>query len=168
MFGGHLNAIAATANVAFLLAFPSLFSIINPIGGALIFSAYTRAFSHPDRLKIAGLVGVYALAIMFCALWGGAYVLSFFGVSIDALRIAGGAVVALSGWHLLNSGDQHPDRKTATSSRRPATPATTRSRSPSSRSPSPSPPGPARSRSRSPWGPSGPRTAPRRSPSSSA
>ena len=112
MFGGHLSAIAATANVAFLLAFPSLFSIINPIGGALIFSAYTRAFSHPDRLKIAGLVGVYALAIMFCALWGGAYVLSFFGVSIDALRIAGGTVVALSGWQLLNSGDQHPDRKT--------------------------------------------------------
>ena len=50
---------------------------------------------------------------MFCALWGGAYVLSFFGVSIDALRIAGGTVVALSGWQLLNSGDQHPDRKTS-------------------------------------------------------
>ena len=49
---------------------------------------------------------------MFCALWGGAYVLNFFGVSIDALRIAGGLVVALSGWQLLNSGDQHPDRKT--------------------------------------------------------
>ena len=26
--------VAATANSAFLLAFPSLFSIINPIGGA--------------------------------------------------------------------------------------------------------------------------------------
>ncbi len=50
---------------------------------------------------------------MFCALWGGAYVLSFFGVSIDALRIAGGTVVALSGWSLLNSDEQHPDRKTS-------------------------------------------------------
>ncbi len=112
MLGGHFGAIASTANIAFLLAFPSLFSIINPIGGALIFSVYTRAFSRPDRLTTAGLVGLYSLMIMFCALWGGAYVLSFFGVSIDALRIAGGTVVALSGWHLLNSGDQHPDRKT--------------------------------------------------------
>ncbi len=112
MHGAEFGDIAATANVAFLLAFPSLFSIINPIGGALIFSVYTRAFAHPDRKKIAGLVGLYSLAIMFCALWGGAYVLSFFGVSIDALRIAGGTVVALSGWSLLNSGDQHPDRKT--------------------------------------------------------
>ena len=112
MLGENLSAIAGTANVAFLLAFSSLFSIINPIGGALIFDLYTRAFSAPDRLKIAGLVGVYSLAIMFCALWGGAYVLSFFGVSIDALRIAGGTVVALSGWRLLNS-DDHPDRKTS-------------------------------------------------------
>src|SRR5271166_1414507 len=112
MLGGEFGAIAATANVAFLLAFPSLLSIINPIGGALIFSLYTRAFADPDRLKIAGLVGLYSLVIMFCALWGGAYVLNFFGVSIDALRIAGGMVVALSGWHLLNSGDQHPDRRT--------------------------------------------------------
>jgi multiple antibiotic resistance protein len=112
MLGGHFSAIAGPAEVAFLLAFPSLFSIINPIGGALIFSVYTRVFAHADREKIAGLVGVYSLAIMFCALWGGAYVLNFFGVSIDAVRIAGGAVVALSGWSLLNSGDQHPDRKT--------------------------------------------------------
>ena len=44
------------------------------------------------------LVGVYSLLIMFGALWAGAYVLHFFGVSIDALRIAGGTVVAMSGW----------------------------------------------------------------------
>jgi multiple antibiotic resistance protein len=48
---------------------------------------------------------------MFGALWGGAYVLSFFGVSIDAVRIAGGTVVALSGWQLLTSGDRYGDRK---------------------------------------------------------
>jgi multiple antibiotic resistance protein len=37
---------------------------------------------------------------------------TFFGVSIEALRIAGGAVIALSGWQLLTSGDRHPDQKT--------------------------------------------------------
>ena len=119
MLGGDFGAIASTADTAFLLAFSSLFSIINPIGGALIFSVYTRAFSRPDRLTTAGLVSLYSLIIMFCALWGGTYVLNFFGVSIDAVRIAGGMVVALSGWHLLNSGDQHPDRKN--SDHQPAT-----------------------------------------------
>ena len=36
---------ATTANSAFLLAFSSLFSIINPIGGALIFYGVTKDFS---------------------------------------------------------------------------------------------------------------------------
>lgn len=111
MLGAHVQEIAATAEVAFLLAFSSLFSIINPIGGALIFNIYTRGFAHADRLKIAGWVGIYSLLVMFGALWGGAFVLSFFGVSIDALRIAGGTVVALSGWQLLTSNEQHPDRR---------------------------------------------------------
>ncbi len=103
--------LAAPANAAFLLAFPSLFSIINPIGGAFIFYGVTRDFSEADKEKAAALVGLYSLAIMFGALWTGAYVLRFFGVSIDALRIAGGTVVALSGWRLLTSPETHPDHK---------------------------------------------------------
>jgi multiple antibiotic resistance protein len=111
MVGGDLGGFADTANVAFLLAFPSLFSIINPIGGALIFYGITKDFAAQDRVKIAAHVGFYSLLIMFGALWAGAYVLRFFGVSIAALRIAGGTVIALSGWQLLTSSDIHPDRK---------------------------------------------------------
>jgi multiple antibiotic resistance protein len=111
MVGADLDGFAGTANAAFLLVFSSLFSIINPIGGALIFYGVTKDFSRADREKVAVLVGLYSLAIMFGALWAGAYVLRFFGVSIDALRIAGGTVVALSGWRLLTSSESHPDRK---------------------------------------------------------
>jgi multiple antibiotic resistance protein len=96
---------------AFLLAFPSLFSIINPIGGALIFNEATRALGHAERMRVAGRVGVYAALVMLGALWGGAYVLNFFGVTLGALRIAGGAVVALNAWHLLMSPDRHEDRR---------------------------------------------------------
>ncbi len=103
--------VAETANSAFLLAFPSLFSIINPIGGALIFYGFTKDFSSDDRLKVAASVGFYSLLVMFGALWAGAYVLSFFGVSLDALRIAGGMVIALSGFQLLTSSEPHPDQK---------------------------------------------------------
>ena len=39
------GSFATTANSAFLLAFSSLFSIINPIGGALIFYGFTKDFS---------------------------------------------------------------------------------------------------------------------------
>ena len=111
MGGTDWLGFASTANNAFLLAFPSLFSIINPIGGALSFFMVTSSFSHKDRARVAALVGFYSLLVMFGALWAGAYVLNFFGVSLDALRIAGGTVVALSGWRLLTSNDPHPDRK---------------------------------------------------------
>lgn len=111
LIGADWRSLIGTADVAFLLAFPSLFSIINPIGGALIFYGVTKDFSLTDKEKVAALVGVYSLLIMFGALWAGAYVLRFFGVSIDALRIAGGTVVALSGWRLLTSAETHPDRK---------------------------------------------------------
>jgi multiple antibiotic resistance protein len=90
-----------TVAAAFLLAFPTLFSIINPIGGALIFNEATRELSPTDRRWVAGRIGIYSLLILLGALWGGAYVLNFFGVSLGALRIAGGAVVALSAWSLL-------------------------------------------------------------------
>jgi hypothetical protein len=37
LIGADWRDLIGTADGAFLLAFPSLFSIINPIGGALIF-----------------------------------------------------------------------------------------------------------------------------------
>jgi multiple antibiotic resistance protein len=109
--GADWRSFALTANVAFLLGFSSLFSIINPIGGALIFDSIAKDFAPPDRVMMAARVGFYSLLIMFGALWGGTYVLHFFGVSIVALRIAGGTVVASSGWQLLISGDRHADQK---------------------------------------------------------
>jgi multiple antibiotic resistance protein len=98
------------ALAAFLLAFPALFSIMNPVGGALIFNGFTAHLAHADRLRVARRVGAYSLMILLGALWGGAYILNFFGVTLGALRIAGGAVVALSAWGLLTASDQHPDR----------------------------------------------------------
>ena len=67
------RSFATTANSAFLLAFSSLFSIINPIGGALIFYGFTKDFSSLDRMKVAARVGFYSLLIMFGALWTGTY-----------------------------------------------------------------------------------------------
>ena len=102
---------AAIAIAAFLLGFPALFAIINPIGAALIFDSIAKNFSPADRTKVSGLVGFYSLLVMFGALWCGASVLSFFGVSLEALRIAGGLVVTISAWGLLTSDDHRDDRE---------------------------------------------------------
>ena len=100
------------AVASFLLAFPALFSIVNPPGAAFIFNEAAGGFSALDRGRSEDRVGVYSLGVMLVSLWGGAYVLNFFGISLGALRIAGGAVVALRAWDLLMTPERQEARKT--------------------------------------------------------
>ena len=99
------------ALAAFLLAFPAFFSIVNPPGGAFIFNEVTAHLAREDRARLAGKVGVYSLIVMLGALWGGAYVLNFFGISLAALRLAGGVVVAKHAWDLLSAPERQEARK---------------------------------------------------------
>jgi multiple antibiotic resistance protein len=96
---------------AFLLGFPALFSIVNPISGALIFRSVTASRTPEARAKLAKLVALNSLGVMMVALWAGSYLLAFFGITLAALRVAGGLVVALSGWKLLNAPEAHEDHK---------------------------------------------------------
>ena len=99
------------AGSGFLLSLSALFSIINPIGGAIIFSQVTADRSHAERTLLARRIGVYSALVMLGALWGGAFVLSFFGVSLSALRIAGGLIVASFAWSLLQAPEEREERK---------------------------------------------------------
>jgi multiple antibiotic resistance protein len=96
---------------AFLLGFPALFSIVNPISGALIFRSVTDERAPRVRIRLARLVALNSLGVIMGALWAGSYVLAFFGISLAALRVAGGLVVALSGWRLLNAPEEREVRK---------------------------------------------------------
>lgn len=96
---------------SFLVAFPALFSIVNPLGGALIYSQITLGRPHPERSALAWRVATYSAIVMLVSLLIGATLMSFFGVSIDALRVAGGSVVAVSGWRMLYNPQETEDRK---------------------------------------------------------
>ncbi|MFC3695036.1 MarC family protein [Chenggangzhangella methanolivorans] len=95
----------------FLLAAAAFFSIINPIGGALIFAQVTADRTHEERKALARRIGFYAEGVLLCSLWVGASVLAFFGITIAALKIAGGLVVAASAWRMLTAPEAHEDRK---------------------------------------------------------
>ena len=95
----------------FLLAFPALFSIVNPAGGALIFSQVMAERTHAERAALARRIALYSLLVLLVSLWAGSYVLSFFGITLAALRIAGGLVVAARAWSLLNAPEATQARK---------------------------------------------------------
>lgn len=98
---------------AFLLAFPALFSIVNPVGASLIFHQAMGGRTRPERLRLARLIGLYAFLVLLGSLLLGGYILNFFGVSLGALRVAGGLVVAIRAWGLLMDPEEHEDRKTS-------------------------------------------------------
>ena len=106
-----MNDLALAAQ-NFLLAFSALFSIVNPPGSALIFNEATSDRSHAERVDLAKKVGSYAAIVMLVSLWGGAYVLKFFGISLDALRIGGGLVVTVRAWSMLSAPEHYEERKT--------------------------------------------------------
>jgi multiple antibiotic resistance protein len=95
----------------FLLAFGALFSIVNPLSGAFIFFGATQGMEPKLRAQVSSWVSIYAFSIVSLSLYVGAYVLSFFGISIPVLRVAGGIIVAMSGWRMLTEPDATEQRR---------------------------------------------------------
>jgi multiple antibiotic resistance protein len=108
----------STHLTTFLLAFGALFSIVNPLSGTFIFFGATRELEPRVRAQVSRWVAIYAFSIVAASLYIGAYVLSFFGISIPVLRVAGGIVVAMSGWQMLNAPDATEQRRSETPSPR--------------------------------------------------
>jgi len=85
----------------FLYAFVSLFSIINPLGTVPIFVGLTKDETKKDRNSTSLLTAINVVVILCISFFIGKYLLAFFGISISALRIAGGLIIASSGFALL-------------------------------------------------------------------
>ncbi|RFD19117.1 MarC family protein [Komagataeibacter melaceti] len=98
---------------AFLMAFPALFSIVNPLAAALIFAQVTAGQDRKTCMALARQVALYSAVLMLASIWTGGMVLAFFGITIDALRIAGGLVVAVRAWALLQAPETEEARKQA-------------------------------------------------------
>ena len=88
----------------FLLVLAALFPIVNPPGSALVFLSLTKHSSIEARRLLARRVAINAFFVMAASLLAGAFILKLYGISVPILRVAGGVVVAVSGWQLLNEG----------------------------------------------------------------
>jgi multiple antibiotic resistance protein len=86
----------------FLFGFGTLFAIINPYGLSFVFLDHTKSVSDAERRALAKRVAISAFGVLVVSLFAGTAILHFFGVSLPALRIGGGLVVAASGWEMLH------------------------------------------------------------------
>lgn len=80
----------------------SLFSVVNPLGVLPVYTSLTTSFTKKERQKTALHTSIYFTVILFSFFLGGSYILSFFGISLSALKIAGGLVILNSAVSLIN------------------------------------------------------------------
>ena len=85
----------------FIYVFAALFSVINPLGTVPIFVGLTQDDSSAERSKTSLLTAINIFVILLISFFTGRYLLQFFGISIESLRIAGGLIIVTSGFALL-------------------------------------------------------------------
>jgi len=89
-----------------LVAFTSLFPVVNPIGCAPIFLSMTQQYPKSVQKILSRKIAAYGFVILAVSLVFGTPILKFFGISISVIQIAGGLLVGATGWNLLNAKDE--------------------------------------------------------------
>ena len=85
----------------FILIFAALFSVMNPFGTVPVFVSLTKENTKVERNLTAFWTSLNVLIILLISFFIGKYVLLFFGITLNSLKIAGGLIIASSGFALL-------------------------------------------------------------------
>jgi multiple antibiotic resistance protein len=79
----------------------ALLPIANPFSAAPVFLTLSQRFSPEGRAQQARKAAMWMSVILIVSLMAGALILEFFGISMPALRFAGGLVVAQVGFGMM-------------------------------------------------------------------
>lgn len=95
------------------LGFSALLPVVNPLGSALVFLGLV-GLQRPEVYKSLARQIAINMVLFFAVIeLIGAYLLSFFGISLSIVQLAGGLVVAAIGWRLLNQPDSDKEKESA-------------------------------------------------------
>lgn len=85
----------------FLGTLSALFSVVNPFGATPIFLSLTQENTKKEIKDIAIKTSIYMVLILTTFFLAGNFILDFFGIQVEHIRIAGGIMIVLSGMRLL-------------------------------------------------------------------
>ncbi len=81
----------------------ALFVITNPVGAIPIFLGLSDPSTIAEKKQIAVKAGIAILVIFTVVIFIGKGLLGFFGISVEAFRVAGGIIIFMLGISMLNS-----------------------------------------------------------------
>ncbi len=73
--------------------FVALFALLDPVGNVPVFAASTVGASGRERAQIAFFISLFVLGFLTFFYFSGLGLLTFFGISLPAFRIAGGVLI---------------------------------------------------------------------------
>lgn len=82
--------------------FISLFAILDPIGIIPVIILFTAGMNTYQRNQVGRMASLGVFFILLTALLIGEFVLDFFGISISSFRLAGGILLMLMAFKMLN------------------------------------------------------------------
>jgi multiple antibiotic resistance protein len=92
----------------FALGFSALLPVVNPVGSALVFLGLVGSAPISTYRSLARKIAINMIIFMVVVALAGSPLLSFFGISLPIMQFAGGIVIAIIGWSLLNQKDSAP------------------------------------------------------------
>lgn len=95
------------AEAALTTFIATLFSMTNPVGNLGIFAGLTADRTPAEARRVALTCAAATAITLLIVAWTGSAILGFFGISVAALRTAGGLIVLLIGLHMLFNKAEH-------------------------------------------------------------
>lgn len=86
----------------FAASFSSLFSVVNPFATMPIYISLMEGHSDSEKSRTARKASTYMFFVLITFLLIGSYILSFFGISLPGIQIAGGLVIVRAGFSMLS------------------------------------------------------------------
>ncbi|MCF8241693.1 MAG: MarC family protein [Melioribacteraceae bacterium] len=86
-----------------LLAFTSLFTMLNPLGVIPVYTSLTKDLSSAEAKKVAVKATITALLILLIFAFTGKFIFDFFSISVNGLRIVGGVIFFMTGFDMLQA-----------------------------------------------------------------
>jgi multiple antibiotic resistance protein len=81
--------------------FVALFALLDPIGNVPVFVASTAGAKGRERAQIALVISLFVMGFLTFFYFSGLSLLTFFGISLPAFRIAGGVILFVLGLKML-------------------------------------------------------------------
>jgi multiple antibiotic resistance protein len=86
-----------------LLAFTSIFTMVNPLGIIPVYTAMTAGMASEHAKKVAIKASITALLTMLLFAFSGKFIFDFFHISVNGLKVVGGIIFFMAGYDMLQA-----------------------------------------------------------------